>query len=139
MSQSAEILKQQFFQSLGLPCQDILPESRLNQLLAAEGISYRSRVYTPMVTLWAMVHQVLSADKSLRNTLKCMTTWLTAAGIGPPSSDTGGYSKARGRLLSGAENSKQSQAENLVTQENSMRSSQICCLRTEAQAGGGLQ
>ena len=98
MSQSAEILKQQFFQSLGLPWQDILPESRLNQLLAEEGISYRSRVYTPMVTLWAMVHQVLSADKNLRNTLKCMTTWLTAAGVEPPSSDTGAYSKARGRM-----------------------------------------
>jgi hypothetical protein len=98
MSQAAEILKRQFSQSIGLPWQDILPESKLNDLLEAEGIAYRSRVYTPVVTLWAMIHQVLSADKSLRNTVKCITTWLAAAGVSPPAADTGAYSKARGRL-----------------------------------------
>ena len=91
MSQSAEILKEQFSKSLGLPWQDILPASRLNQILEEERIAYRSRLYTPVVTLWAMIHQVLSADKSLRNTLKCMSTWLIAAGEAPPSSDTGAY------------------------------------------------
>lgn len=98
MSQSAKILKEQFFKSLGLPWQEILPESRLNQILEEEGIEYRSRLYTPVVTLWAMIYQVLSADKSLRNTVKCITTWLTAAGETSPSPDTGAYSKARGRL-----------------------------------------
>lgn len=98
MSQAAEILKEQFFKSLGLPWEDILPESRLNQILEEEGIRYRSRLYTPVVTLWAMIHQVVSADKSLRNTVTCITTWLTAAGEAPPSSETGAYSKARGRL-----------------------------------------
>lgn len=98
MSQAAEILKQQFSQSLGLPWQEILPDSKLEALLAEEAISYRSRVYTPIVTLWAMIHQVLSADKSLRNTVKSLTSWLVATDIEPPSSDTGAYSKARGRL-----------------------------------------
>ena len=98
MPKPAEILKQQFFKSLGLPWNDILPESRLEELLEEEEISYRTRVYTPIVTLWAMVYQVLSPDKSLSNTLKCITTWLTATGIKPPSSDTGAYSKARSRL-----------------------------------------
>jgi uncharacterized MnhB-related membrane protein len=101
MSQSAKILKEQFFKSLGLPWQDILPESRLNYILEEEGIQYRSRVYTPVVTLWAMIYQILSADKSLRNTVKCITTWLTAAGEVPPSCNTGAYSKARGRLSEG--------------------------------------
>lgn len=98
MSQTAEILKEQFSQSIGLPWRDILPDAKLNALLEEEGITYRSRVYTPIVTLWAMIHQVLSADKSLRNTVTCMTTWLTAADIEAPSSDTGAYSKARSRL-----------------------------------------
>ncbi|MEO1388433.1 MAG: IS4 family transposase [Cyanobacteria bacterium J06634_6] len=98
MSYPAEILKEQFFKSLGCPWQDILPASRLDAILEAENIRYRSRLYTPAVTLWAMIHQVLSADKSLRNTLKCMSTWLTAAGETAPSPDTGAYSKARGRL-----------------------------------------
>jgi Transposase DDE domain len=98
MPNPAEILKQQFSQSLGLPWQEILPASRFDEILSEEGIRYRSRVYTPMVTLWAMIHQVLSADKSLRNTVSCVSTWLIAAGESPPSSDTGAYSKARGRL-----------------------------------------
>ena len=74
MSQSAEILKEQFFKSLGLPWQDILPASRLDQILEEEGIEYRSRVYMPVVTLWGMIYQVLSADKSLRHTVKGITT-----------------------------------------------------------------
>ena len=98
MPKPAEILKQQFLKSLGFPWTDILSESRLDALLEEEKISYRNRVYTPSVTLWAMLYQVLSADKSLRNTVKCITTWLTAVGVEPPSSDTGAYSKARGRL-----------------------------------------
>lgn len=97
MSQSAEILKHQFSKSLGLPWMDILPASRLNEILEEESITYRSRLYTPIVTLWAMLYQALSADKSLRNTVKCITPWLTASDIQPPSSDTGAYSKARGR------------------------------------------
>lgn len=63
MSQSAEILKDQFFKSLGLPWQEILPASRLNQILEEEGIKYRNRVYTPVATLWVMIYQVLSADR----------------------------------------------------------------------------
>lgn len=98
MPQIAETLKEQFSQSIGLPWRDILPDSKLTALLEEEDIAYRSRVYTPMVTLWGMIHQVLSADKSLRNTVKCMTTWLTAAGLEAPSSDTGAYSKARSRM-----------------------------------------
>ena len=98
MSQSAEILKHQFSKSLGLPWEDILPASRLDEILEEESISYRSRVYSPIVTLWAMLYQALSADKSLRNTVQCITTWLTIAGVQPPSSDTGAYSKARSRL-----------------------------------------
>ena len=47
MSQSAEILKHQFYKSLGLPWMDILPSSRLDEILEEEEISYRSRVYSP--------------------------------------------------------------------------------------------
>lgn len=62
MPNRAEILKQQLMQSLGLPWQELLPESRLNELLESENVSYRSSVYTPIVTLWAMVSQVLDPD-----------------------------------------------------------------------------
>lgn len=101
MPNRGEILKQKFFQSYGLPWQAILPESRLEELLEDEKITYRNCIYTPIVTLWAMIAQVLSADKSLKNAVKQMNTWLQVAAVDPASSDTGAYSKARQRFPEG--------------------------------------
>lgn len=98
MPNRAEILKQQFMQSLGLPWQEILPESRLDEILQEENVSYRNSIYTPVVTLWAMVSQVFDPDKSLSNAVKRIISWLAAAKAEFPSSDTGAYSKARQRL-----------------------------------------
>lgn len=97
MSKPSEILKQRLFDSVARPWQDLLPEPKLAKLLSDEGLKYRKRLYTPIVTLWAMVYQVLCADKSLRNTVKWLRKWLVVEGEFP-SSDTGAYSKARRRL-----------------------------------------
>ncbi len=65
-------------QSLGLPWQELLPESRLDEILKEENVSYRNSVYTPIVTLWAMVSQVFDPDKSLNNAVKRIISWLAA-------------------------------------------------------------
>jgi hypothetical protein len=98
MPNRAEILKQLLMQSLGLPWQALLPESRLEAMLQEEDVLYRNCVYTPIVTLWAMVSQVLDPDKSLSNAVKRIISWLAAAEVECPSNDTGAYSKARQRL-----------------------------------------
>lgn len=98
MSNRAEILKQKFNQSLGLPFRKLLPESEIEQVLLEEKVQYRNCVFTPAVTLWAFLSQVLEPDKSLRNAVSRVITWLSAAGATLPSSDTGAYSKARSRL-----------------------------------------
>ena len=98
MLNRAEILKQQFNQSLGLPWQTILPASRIEEILTEENVQYRNSVYTPVVTLWALMAQVLDPDKSLRNAVKRVITWVGVAGGECPSSDTGAYSKARQRF-----------------------------------------
>jgi hypothetical protein len=72
MPNRAAILKQQFEQSLGLPWQQILPPSRLEAILTEEQITYCNCLYTPTVTLWAMISQVLSPDKSLSQAVKQM-------------------------------------------------------------------
>lgn len=97
MPNQSEILKQRLFDSVARPWQDLLPSSRIDALLSEQGIKYRKRLYTPVVTLWAMVHQVLCPDKSLSNTVKWLRKWLVVEDEFP-SSDTGGYSKARSRL-----------------------------------------
>ena len=59
MANQSDILKQHLFSSLGLPWQDVLPESRMEVILDEEGIRYRHRLYTPIVTVWGMIYQVL--------------------------------------------------------------------------------
>jgi hypothetical protein len=70
MLNRGEILKQHFNQSIGLPWQEILPESRIEEILVDENIQYRNCVYTPIVTQWALISQVLDPDKSLSNAVK---------------------------------------------------------------------
>jgi hypothetical protein len=45
MPNSAEILKQKFTHSLGLPFQEILPESVIASVLEQENVSYRDRFF----------------------------------------------------------------------------------------------
>ena len=50
------------------------------------------------INVESAVSQVLAPDQSLSQAVKRMSTWLSAAGVKSPSSDTGAYSKARKRL-----------------------------------------
>ena len=100
MPNRSDILKQRLFDSVARPWQILLPESTLNAIVEEEGVRYRNRLYTPIVTIWAMLYQVLCDDKSLKNTVKWLRKWLVVDGQAP-SSDTGGYSKARSRLAEG--------------------------------------
>ena len=54
MANRSDILKQHLFSSLGRPWQAVLPESRMERILEEEGIRYRHRLYTPIVTVWAL-------------------------------------------------------------------------------------
>jgi hypothetical protein len=55
----------------------------------------------PFVTLWAFLSQVLDSDKSCRNAVSRVISWLASAGEAVPSSNTGGYTKAKQRLKEG--------------------------------------
>ena len=71
------------------------------EALEAEKVKYRNRLFNPIVTLWAFLSQVLDSDKSLQNAVSRVIVWLAEAGEPIPSTDTGGYTKARKRLPSG--------------------------------------
>lgn len=45
-----QILRQKFNNSLGLPFQELLPESIIQEALKAEKITYRKRLFDPFVT-----------------------------------------------------------------------------------------
>jgi len=73
----------------------MLSESMIQQILTEEGISYRNRLYTPIITLWMWLHQVLNKDKSCKNAVSRVVSSLAAHT--PPSANTGAYCKARER------------------------------------------
>lgn len=93
-----QILKQKFTQSLGLPFPDLLPESTIRDALKAEKIKYRHRLFSPFVTLWAFLSQVLDTDKSCHNAVRRVSAWLASHDVEIPSEDTSAYCQARKRL-----------------------------------------
>ena len=103
MPNQVKILKHKFANSIGLPFREVLPESAFVEALAAEKVEYRDRLFNPIV-MWAFLSQVLDSDKSLQNAVSRIIAWLAEAGEPIPSTDTGGYSKARKRLPEGVFN-----------------------------------
>src|ERR1700688_3347711 len=61
-----EKLRAQFGQSDDLAFAKVLPAERIEKALKEEGVIWRERVYTPLVTLWAFLGQMISPDGSCR-------------------------------------------------------------------------
>ena len=59
---------------------------------------FRDRIFSPAVTLWVFLAQVLSADHSCREAVAKLNFWRLARNLKPCSPDTGSYCEARGRL-----------------------------------------
>ena len=60
--------------------------------------SWRDRIYTPLVTLWVFLVQVMSADHSCRAAVARLIAHRISQGERPCSSETGAYCQARKRL-----------------------------------------
>ena len=91
-------LRRQFLQGGGLPFADVLAADMVGQALAAIGAAWYDRVYTPLVTPWLFLGQVLSADQSCRATVARLHADRAARGLRPCSARTGAYCQARKRL-----------------------------------------
>jgi len=93
-----DLLRAQFAQKDGLPFADVLPAERVERVLDQEGAVWRDCVYTPLLTLWAFLSQVISPDGSCREAVARVLAWLAARNEDPCSPKTGPYCKARKRL-----------------------------------------
>jgi IS4 transposase len=93
-----EMLRTQFAQADGLAFADVLPEERLTAALREEGAAWRDCVYTPLLTLWAFLGQVISPDGSCRAAVARVLAWLVSRGERPCLPQTHAYCKARQRL-----------------------------------------
>ena len=82
----------------GLPFSVLLPAEKVERLLAEVNVEFRERLYTPVVTLWMFLSQVLSSDHSCRDAVARLLAWRAAGGLSPCSANTVSYCEARQRL-----------------------------------------
>ena len=90
-------LRRQFLQDGDLPFTDVLTEEVLAQALATL-TGWLDRIFSPLVTLWVFLGQVLSADHSCRAAVARLIAHRLARGQAPCSPQTGAYCQARQRL-----------------------------------------
>ena len=64
--QQVSFLRRQYLQDGDLPFTNILSEQIVAQALTAIEVFWMDRIYSPLVTLWVFLGQVLSADHSCR-------------------------------------------------------------------------
>jgi hypothetical protein len=100
-AQQVATLQRHFAQAPGLPFADVLAPDLVDQALRDEQLSFRDRLFAPLVTLWVLLGQVLDPDHSCRAAVARFLAWRVRQGLKPCSADTGGYCKARQRLPEG--------------------------------------
>ena len=84
-------LRRQFLQDGNLPFTDVLCEQTITQALTAIKTCWLDRIYTPLVTLWVFVSQVLSADHSCRSAVARLIAHRISQGQSACSPETGAY------------------------------------------------
>src|SRR6516164_4619628 len=97
LRQQVQFLRRQFLQDGDLPFTDVLTEEVLTQALTAV-TGWLDRAFSPLVTLWVFLGQVLGADHSCRAAVARLITHRLAEGQSPCSAETGAYCQARKRL-----------------------------------------
>src|SRR5262245_55237227 len=90
-------LRRQFLQDGDLPFTNVLTEKVIAQALATL-TGWLDRIFSPLVTLWVFLGQVLSADHSCRAAVARLIAHRLARGQRPCSAATGAYCQARQRL-----------------------------------------
>jgi hypothetical protein len=97
-SRPAFAARQQLREQHGLPFADQFPADDVHACARRLGHTFRQRIYTPAVTLWTFLSQVLDPDHSCRQAVARLVAHRTARGLPKCSPDTGAYCRARARL-----------------------------------------
>jgi len=103
LPQRFRLIQASFLQSEGLPFADVLPETAIQQAFDDEGVDFaqeEDQVYTPPVTLWAFLSQVLhkAEQRSCLAAVSRVLVLLVALGQEPCAKNSGAYCRARAKL-----------------------------------------
>lgn len=96
--QQVSFLRKQFVQGGGLPFSEVLSAEMVQRVLGEYAIAFIDRIYTPVLTLWVFLSQVISDDGSCRAAVARLLAHRAARSQGRCSARTGAYCQARGRL-----------------------------------------
>ena len=105
-TKSFSLVQNAFLQAEGLPFRDVLTEEEIRRAFAAENACFAENqrdVYTPSLTLWAWMSQVLHADelRSCAAAVLRIGVLLVVMGRKAPSSNTGAYCRALAKIPEG--------------------------------------
>ena len=81
-----------------LPFAEALQAASIQAILEELKVEFRERIYTPLVTLWVFVSQVLDPDPSCRQAVSRLLAHRAQRGLPPCSTDSGSYCTARKKL-----------------------------------------
>ncbi|MGZ8993693.1 MAG: IS4 family transposase [Burkholderiaceae bacterium] len=81
-----------------LPFAEVLTAVSIQSILRELNVTFRAGVYTPLVTLWVFLSQVLDRDPSCRQAVSRLLAYRLRQGQPPCSTDSGSYCEARKRL-----------------------------------------
>jgi len=90
-----------FLNDPGLPFADVLPADDVEQAFAEAAVDFgtsKRSVFTPALTLWAFLSQVVQPAKSCSAAVLRVATLLVALGDSPCALDTAAYCRARAKL-----------------------------------------
>jgi putative transposase len=93
-----------FLAEEGLPFANVLPAETVERAFADEGVGFgatKKSVFTPALTLWAFLSQVVHEAKSCHAAVLRVATLLIALKRTPCSEDTAAYCRARAKLPMG--------------------------------------
>jgi hypothetical protein len=98
-----ELVLSSFLQKDGLHFAEALPEARIKEAFDAEGVDFAQEdddIYTPPVTLWASLSQVLHKEeqRSCLAAVSRVLVLLLALGRKPCAKNSGAYCRARAKL-----------------------------------------
>jgi hypothetical protein len=97
-SEQVRFLRRQFLQDGDLPFTNVLSENAVTQALTAVDVVWKDRIYSPLVTLWIFLGQILSPDHSCRSAVARLIAHRLSSGQSSCSAKTGAYCQARTRL-----------------------------------------
>jgi IS4 transposase len=81
-----------------MPFCNVLTDESITRALTDSNVTWLDRVFSPLVTLWVFLGQILSADHSCRAAVARLIAHRLSRGERPCSSETGAYCQARKRL-----------------------------------------